>query len=415
MSSDQITLGSSELKVFTTSGYSPGFYPDMSFCTLRHFDTNDIHFHSSRFPSSVRVLAQHIPSGLVAAGVLRDPTRTGKSHGRIILKPAYVLTGRITDPASRSIPAAYVRLLEGPSNVIVTEVTTDANGVYCIRSVPPEGDNLKYAIVAYAEGFGLSQVNQIPFHNDTAKPVHMEPIILLPADEVISGVVEDSNDQPAAGVLVEVYGPRFSRTVRQPPCGKTLTDAQGQFRIAGVCKESLRIVAVSPPPQQQSGQTWAHGGSENVRVVLGQKLIFSASLIGKPLPDLKDLKVDLSPADAGDKMILVCFWDMQQRPSRNCIMRLAKQAEQLKQRGVTVVVIQTSKVEENLLNKWVKKYNIPFPVGIIQGDVEKTRFDWGVKSLPWLILTDTEHIVLAEGFALAELDEKINTITQKQN
>ncbi len=126
-----------------------------------HFDTNDIHFHSSRLPSSVRVLAQHIPSGLGAAGVLRDPTRTGKSHGRIILKPAYVLTGSVTDPAGRSIPAAYVKLLEGSSSVIVTEVTTDANGVYCIRSVPPEGDNLKYAIVAYAEGFGQTAAKRI--------------------------------------------------------------------------------------------------------------------------------------------------------------------------------------------------------------------------------------------------------------
>jgi hypothetical protein len=35
LSSDQITLGSSELKAFTTTGYSPGFYPDMSFYTLR--------------------------------------------------------------------------------------------------------------------------------------------------------------------------------------------------------------------------------------------------------------------------------------------------------------------------------------------------------------------------------------------
>jgi len=33
-----------------------------------------------------------------------------------------------------------------------------------------------------------------------------------------------------------------------------------------------------------------------------------------------------------------------------------------------------------------------------------------VKSLPWLILTDKEHIVIAEGFGLDELDEKIKEI-----
>ena len=44
---------------------------------------------------------------------------------------------------------------------------------------------------------------------------------------------------------------------------------------------------------------------------------------------------------------------------------------------------------------------------LIQGDEEETRFNWGVKSLPWLILTDSKHIVVAEGFGLDSLDDKI--------
>jgi len=136
-------------------------------------------------------------------------------------------------------------------------------------------------------------------------------------------------------------------------------------------------------------------------------------LVGKPLPELKDLKIDLSSADANDKMILVCFWDMQQRPSRNCIKELAKQAKQLKPKGVTVVAVQASKIDENKINEWVKKNNIPFPVGIIQDDEEKICFTWGIRSLPWLILTDREHVVRSEGFALTELDEAISAITQK--
>ncbi len=91
-------------------------------------------------------------------------------------------------------------------------------------------------------------------------------------------------------------------------------------------------------------------------------------------------------------------------------MRLAKQAQQLKQKGVTVVAVQASKVDENALNKWVKNYNIPFPVGMVKGDVEKSRFTWGVRSLPWLILTDTEHIVRTDGFGTNELNEKIKAM-----
>jgi hypothetical protein len=55
----------------------------------------------------------------------------------------------------------------------------------------------------------------------------------------------------------------------------------------------------------------------------------------------------------------------------------------------------------------IKENGVTFPVGVIEGDSEKSRFNWGVKSLPWLILTDKNHIVQAEGFALDELNEKI--------
>jgi len=384
-----------------------GFGPRTLTDANGQFDTSDTHFFVSRFSSRTRVLARHTPSGLGAIADLRDATKSDKFHGRIVLKPAYVLTGRVTDPNGRSVPAAYVKLRQGRYRTPITEVPTDANGVYCIRSVPPQEDNLKYVIVAYAEGFGLTQISQIPFHDDTARPVRLDPIVLRPADQVVSGVVEDSNNQPVAGALVEVYGPRLSSSFSQPPCGKTLADAQGRFRIAGVCKEPLQIEAVSPPPQKQQGVTWAHGGNENIRVVLGQKLIFSASLIGKPLPELEDLKIELSPTDADDKMILICFWDMEQRPSRYCIRELAKRAEELKEKGIAVVAVQASKVDENTLNQWVKDYNIPCPVRMVWGDEEKTRFTWGVRSLPWLILTDRKHIVLAEGFGIHELDKKI--------
>jgi hypothetical protein len=38
---------------------------------------------------------------------------------------------------------------------------------------------------------------------------------------------------------------------------------------------------------------------------------------------------------------------------------------------------------------------------------EETKLNWGVKSLPWLILTDKNHVVTAEGFSINELDERV--------
>ncbi len=371
-------------------------------------------YYMNRVPSKQQVFVRHAPSGLAASAMLRFPNKSYKLRSRITIKPAYELRGRVTDPNGRNIPAAYVKLLQRRYRNLFTEVATDANGVYSIRSVPPpEGNDLQYAIAVCAEGFGLNQVSQISFHDDTAQPVQIEPIVLLPANQVISGMVEDSNDQPVAGALVQVYGPKFSSTASQPPCGKTLTDTKGRFQIKGVCKEPLRIYAKVQSKQQQPGETWAYGGNENVRIVLGQKLIFSSSLTGKPLPDLKDLKVDFSPADTDDKMMLVCFFDMEQRPSRNCLRQLSKRAQELRAKDIVVVAIQASKIDENEFNEWMKKNNIPFVVGMTEGNEEKIRFTWGVQSLPWLILTDKERIVRAEGFSINELNERITTLREK--
>jgi len=131
-----------------------------------------------------------------------------------------------------------------------------------------------------------------------------------------------------------------------------------------------------------------------------------APLVGKALPELKDLGIELASADADDKVILMCFFDYQQRPSRQMLTELARKAEDLKEKGVAVVCVQASKVERKYLDEWVNKNSIPFPVGMIEANEEKTRFTWGVKSLPWLILTDKEHVVRAEGFGIGELDEK---------
>ena len=93
-------------------------------------------------------------------------------------------------------------------------------------------------------------------------------------------------------------------------------------------------------------------------------------------------------------------------------MQLDKMTKELMVKDVVMVAVQASKVEGSVLNEWVEKNNIPFPVGMIQGDLEKIRFSWGVRSLPWLILTDIEHIVRAEGFGIDTLGEKLKKVSQ---
>jgi len=130
-------------------------------------------------------------------------------------------------------------------------------------------------------------------------------------------------------------------------------------------------------------------------------------LIGKALPECENIDAGLVHEQAKNSRMLICFWDMQQRPSRYCLKKLAEQADNLTDKGITVLCVHASDIDGERLNEWMRDYNIPFAVKTIGQDAEKTRFTYGVKSLPWLILTDKEHIVREEGFALDELEEKV--------
>ena len=136
------------------------------------------------------------------------------------------------------------------------------------------------------------------------------------------------------------------------------------------------------------------------------------SLKGKLLPTFNGIKIEFDAGQAKNRAMLVCFFDLNQRPSRNCIIQLAKQAEHLKEKGVTILAVQAQETDENTLREWIKTNNISLPVGMVQGAGEDTRFAWGVKSLPWLILTNKNHIVSSDGFPLSELEEKIQSVQQ---
>jgi hypothetical protein len=152
----------------------------------------------------------------------------------------------------------------------------------------------------------------------------------------------------------------------------------------------------------------------NVSLQMGQKTQVQVKikkpgylLPGQPLPNFDGVKIDTTRIPTKDKSLLICFFDMEQRPSRNCILELSKKARELTGNNIAIVAIQALKIEQTKLDEWVKANNIPFPVGMIEADVEKTKNNWGVKSLPWLILADKQHIVQAVQFSPAEFDEKI--------
>jgi hypothetical protein len=220
-------------------------------------------------------------------------------------------------------------------------------------------------------------------------------------------VVVDSNDKPVAGARVYGFGEG------QPDLREMRTDAEGKFIIKGVCTGPILLQATLEGPTRRSGQAQTEGGATDLRIVISERPAVRqymprrpAALRGRPLPPLKGLGIDL-PADAADKMLLICFWDMGQRPSRYFLTQLAAQAAQLGEKGVVVVAVHAAKVEDSALGQWIKENSISFRTGSIAGDFDKTKLAWGVDSLPHLILTDKKHTVVAEGFSLGDLDRHI--------
>jgi len=130
-------------------------------------------------------------------------------------------------------------------------------------------------------------------------------------------------------------------------------------------------------------------------------------LLGKKLPEPDNIQNIDNFKQAEGKRILVCFWDMNQRPSRNLVGGLAKRKKELADKNVAVLLVDTSGVEPAKLKEWLDNRDIPFTCGSIKDNAKDVLLHWGVQAQPWLILTDQNGIVRAEGFSLEQLDEKL--------
>jgi hypothetical protein len=195
-------------------------------------------------------------------------------------------------------------------------------------------------------------------------------------------------------------------------CDAYVTDDSGQAYVD--VRTVLKVVDVRVKEKPADG-LFQMQFKEGVKVVdsrRGRTVTYAyepdpPDLTGKALPEFADIGVSFAPEQARDRRVLVCFWDVQQRPSRHYIAKLAEKAGFLADKGITVLCVHASGLEAKTVDEWIREYNIPFPAVPMAADPEKARLAWGVKSLPWLILTNREHIVEANGFSLADLDERI--------
>jgi hypothetical protein len=377
----------------------------------RHFDNSDEH---GRFDikyetrSEYRYLfARDLKNNLAAAVKLEDNSKSLD----VILKKAHTITGRVVDTEGNGIPVVRMQFVVDLANWLAyvgVEVISDIEGYFEITAVPEESDDYGYRINIDAEGYSQVDYYRVPEFTSSKERIDLEPFVLIPANLSVSGKVVDSKGNPIPRI------PVFSRSPGSDeiqPERTVISNNEGRFVIRGVCEGPVRLQGGFPKNDMQPGFLVCNGGDEDVTIVSGQDNFHSgASLIGKPLPELKALNIEGTRGGFEEKAVLVCFFDIMQRPSRQCLLRLSKKMQKLERQNIQTIIIQTELILKEDLDGQLQKFNISIPVGIIGENNSEVRLNWGIKSLPWLVLADAEHIVKAEGFGIDELEEKIEQL-----
>lgn len=347
------------------------------------------------------LIARDIAHNLAVTAPLTEET----THLDIVLKPALTLAGRVEDVRGKSLVNTPITVLlkagNGYSQINEQMSFTDARGRYEINSLPLDA---QYLIIVNAPGHGSKQ--QPVQNNSATNRLVLPPFVLKLADQVLAGRVLDLNDKPVSGIMVQLNGDG-------QPNGNTTTDSHGQFHLQ-VCSGQINLFAYS---QYGGGnaQTTATAGDTNVVIRLRSQSGFPRPaprhtlLKGKPLPDLTAVNLASDVVPAG-RPVLLCLFDAGQSLSRHLIHQLDRQAAALAQQNITVVGVQAVVASDETFGQWKTNSLVAFPIGRVSEKSERTKWAATVQSLPWLILADGSHRVVAEGFPIETLEEEIGKL-----
>lgn len=366
-------------------------------------------------PSDVQRMQPFGDAGVTV--MARDPNRglVGASQAapgepvEITVLPGVTATGLVTDPNGTPIPKARVRLViwYGRSGMGQPAEPAGADGRYRLGPLIP---GVKYTVQADAPGYGQASETLHPQGDEPNGAIAVPNLVLPLARLTLSGIVLDADGNTVAKARIYVQGQ-----------GQAFRDAEsdekGRWKVSDIIDGRVDISAQSNDPQRQAyGRATARGGEANVVIVVRDRRGTVASpprsLAGKPMPDLRKLGLQSAEELAGGKRILLVLWDSAQRPSRRCAAALAARADELKGKGLAIVLVHAPTADANAPAQWLAEQRITLPTGVIPSDAKAPAgadplAAWGAKGLPWLVLTDEKLIVRQEGFALEELDAKL--------
>jgi protocatechuate 3,4-dioxygenase beta subunit len=326
----------------------------------------------------------------------KQDTANGIEYGELFLN--------VVDEDGKPIDITEIQFWDAKDHASANKETliaasTDKPGFYRIEKIPT---GYYHVISINEEGYAPFQQTDVLIEKDSTKTINC----ILSRGGTIEGLVINDQGKPVEGIPVLIKSPLYCKE-------DLITDANGRFHADSMPDMHYSVV-VEPESESVYETTVFRGdvlcGQKDIKIIVQNKkgTRLGASLVGRNLPEFEGIKINLKPDQTQNKKMLICIFDYQQRPARNCIMQLNKQVEQLKQKGIAVIGIQATDVDIEDFNRWLETSSFNFPIGMIEGDTDEIEFNWSVQSLPWLILTDKQHIVQAEGFSISELDTHIN-------
>ena len=351
---------------------------------------------------TVCLLARDVKRNLAVAQDLEEETRTLDLR----LEPGLTIRGRVEDINGKPITNAQatIFLWSGNSGSSFEQpLPVDAQGKFETTALPP---GRRYSVSVSAKGYG-SDGGRIEDTDHDTRQLEFPPVTLRIADRPLAGRVVDAEEKPVADAWVYTYG-------SGQPNNNVRTDAKGFFTFEGVCEGMVRV---SASHQNSYGNVSVEAGDTNVVLTLGSSYSTRSearsrpSLKGHPLPELSPFGLSADSLPTG-RPALICLFDCEQRPSRRCLNELAGQQAALRQKGLALAAIQATTVEEATLKAWKESSRVSFPVGQAPPKSDKTRWVSALDSFPWLILVDAKGQVVAEGFALDELDAQLQALTK---
>ena len=363
--------------------------------------TFNVPFSSGPMRRKLCVVASDAAHNLAAAEDVDEDTTTIE----LKLAPATSVAGALTDIEGKPLSTgmAHLNIWVGNmgSNLRQEPARTDARGRFVINALPA---NRRYWLSATAPGYGSASRNFETSDSDTNR-IELEPFALKVANLPLAGRVVDAEQKPATNAWVTLNG-------EGQPSETVQTDKAGRFKFKGVCEGSVRLFANA---MSSFANTTAEAGDTNVVIVLGSNTGIvpprpkRPALKGRQLPELASVGLSATVAPTG-KPMLVCVFDVEQRPSRRVMRALADQVEAIRGKGLVVVGVQASPDTVGALKEWQAANPLPFPVGQFARETTETKWVTELESFPWLILTDKTRRVVAEGFDLDNLDAKLGEL-----